>query len=209
MAAPSVRQSEHWERVFGEKRDDEVSWFQERPTISLDLIAKTGVTNDEKIVDVGAGASRLVDGLLDAGYHDLVVVDLAETALAKVRARLGARASEVQWLTRDVTQWQPETVFDVWHDRAVFHFMVRPEERDAYGVTLRRALKVGGHAILATFASDGPERCSGLPVVRYEPDELAVVLGSDFRRIESIREAHITPAGNVQSFQYSRFERIR
>ncbi len=209
MVAFEVRQSEHWEQVFGEKREDEVSWFQERPATSLDMIAKTGVPKNAKIVDVGAGASRLVDGLLDAGYRDLVVIDVAEAAVAKARARLGARASTVEWLVRDVTAWEPETVFDVWHDRALFHFMVQPEERRAYLASLRRALKVGGHAIIATFASDGPERCSGLPVVRYEPDDLAAVLGIDFRLIESVREAHVTPLGKLQSFQYSNFERVR
>lgn len=209
MVAPERTSREHWDEVFGEKREDEVSWFQERPGMSLDLIARTGVTKSATIVDVGAGASRLVDELLDAGYRELVIVDLAAAALAQARARLGARASSVQWLVRDVTQWAPEALFDVWHDRAVFHFMAQPENRAAYLATLRRALKVGGHAIIATFASDGPERCSGLPVVRYEPEALAAVLGADFRRISSVREAHVTPAGKVQSFQYSHFERVR
>ncbi|MEB2283555.1 MAG: class I SAM-dependent methyltransferase [Myxococcales bacterium] len=209
MAVPSLPEREHWETVFREKHEDEVSWFQERAAISLQLIANTGVAKTASIVDVGAGASRLVDGLLAAGYRDLLVVDLAEAALAKARARLKERASEVRWLVRDVTTWVPEERFDVWHDRALFHFMVHPEDREAYLTTLRRALSVGGHAIFATFASDGPESCSGMPVQRYEPETLAQALGADFHLVESVRDAHVTPANKVQSFQYSRFERVR
>lgn len=198
---------QHWETVYREKREDEVSWFQERPGRSLELIERTGLPRDAKIVDVGGGASRLVDALLDAGYSDLAVVDIAEAALARTRARLGARADRVRWIASDLTSWTPDAMFDLWHDRAVFHFMVTPEDRSAYLANLRRAVKPGGHVILATFAANGPERCSGLPVQRYEPAELAAVLGEELRLVESIREEHPTPAGRVQAFQYSRFQR--
>lgn len=196
---------EHWEAVFREKREDEVSWFQERPRTSLDLLAKTGVPRDARIVDVGGGASRLVDALLEAGYRDVTVLDIAEAALAKARARVGDRA---RWVASDVLAWSPETTFDVWHDRAVFHFMVRPEERDAYRATMLRALRRGGHAIVATFAANGPEKCSGLPVQRYEPEELAAALGPELRLVEHLHEEHFTPAGKRQAFQFSRFERV-
>lgn len=198
---------EHWEKVYREKEERGVSWFQERPSTSLDLIARTGVGRSAKIVDVGGGASRLVDALLDAGYEDLVVVDIAGAALARARERLADRAERVAWVTSDLTTWTPERVFAVWHDRAVFHFMVRPEERRAYLETLRRALRRGGHAILATFAADGPSLCSGLPVRRYDPEALAEEIGPPFRLVESVREEHLTPAGKVQAFQYCRFER--
>ena len=206
--APDPRR-EHWETVFREKEEGEVSWFQERPKTSLDLIARTGLDGSAKIVDVGGGASRLVDGLLDAGYSDVVVVDIAEAALAKARERLGERAERVRWIARDLLQWIPDTTFDVWHDRAVFHFMVRPEDRAVYLANMRRAVKPGGHVIIATFAKNGPEKCSGLPVQRYEPDELAAQLGSEFRLVESMHEEHATPAGKMQAFQFSRFQRGR
>jgi ubiquinone/menaquinone biosynthesis C-methylase UbiE len=159
-------------------------------------------------VDVGGGASRLVDGLLDAGYSDIVVVDIAEAALAKARGRLGSRAQGVRWIASDLLQWTPDAMFDLWHDRAVFHFMVRAEDRSAYLATLRRAVKRGGQVIIATFTKNGPEKCSGLPVERYEPEDLAAQLGPEFRLMESLREEHATPAGRIQAFQYSRFQRV-
>jgi ubiquinone/menaquinone biosynthesis C-methylase UbiE len=151
----------------------------------------------------------LVDGLLDAGYSDLVVVDIAEAALAKARERLGPRARHVRWIASDLLQWTPDAMFDIWHDRAVFHFMVRSEDRTAYLANMRRAVKRGGHVIIATFAANGPEKCSGLPIQRYEPDELAAQLGAEFRLVESLHEEHTTPGGKLQAFQYSRFQRVR
>lgn len=198
---------EHWNKVYGEKREDEVSWFQVRPDASLDLIARTRVDPNAKIVEVGGGASRLVDALLDAGYRDVLVVDIAAPALTQAKARLGSSASRVKWLTSDVTRWEPDAPFDVWHDRAVFHFMVNPEERKAYRETMLRAVKRGGNVIIGTFASDGPERCSGLPVRRYEPNTIAAELGPDLELVESVREDHVTPGGKVQRFQFSRFVR--
>jgi 2-polyprenyl-3-methyl-5-hydroxy-6-metoxy-1,4-benzoquinol methylase len=197
----------HWERVYGQRREDEVSWFQARPGTSLDLIARTGAGLDARIVDVGGGASRLVDALVEAGYRDVVVLDLASAALERAKARLGASAARASWVQRDVAGWAPDAPFDVWHDRAVFHFMVTPEERQAYRATLMRALKPGGQAIIATFASDGPERCSGLPVRRYEPEQLAAELGDGFQLVERLREEHLTPGGKMQRFQFSRLQR--
>jgi trans-aconitate methyltransferase len=198
---------QHWERIYGEKADDEVSWHQARPATSLRLIANAGPGAGARIVDVGGGASRLVDALLDTGFQHVTVLDLAEAALDKAKRRVGRRASSVAWVQADVTCWAPEAAFDVWHDRAVFHFMVRPEDREAYRGTLRRALRPGGQAIIATFAPDGPERCSGLPVARYDPEALAAELGDGFRLVESCREDHVTPSGKVQRFQFSRLVR--
>ncbi|HYD42228.1 MAG TPA: class I SAM-dependent methyltransferase [Anaeromyxobacter sp.] len=197
----------HWERVYAEKAEQEVSWFQEVPATSLRLVAATGAGRDARIVDVGGGASRLVDALLADGYGRITVLDLAAPALDRARQRLGPRAASVSWIAADVTSWTPDGTYDVWHDRAVFHFLVRPEHRAAYRATLLRALGAGGHAIVATFAADGPERCSGLPVARYDPDALAAELGPELRLVESLREEHRTPGGKVQRFQYSRFVR--
>jgi len=198
---------DHWEAVFREKSEDEVSWFQQRPSTSLAMIAKTGADKSARIVDVGGGASRLVDALLDEGYRNVAVLDVASSALARARERLGGRADRVQWVVSDLLVWSPDTTLDVWHDRAVFHFMTRPEERAGYLATMRRALAPGGHAIIATFATNGPEKCSGLPVRRYDPEGLAAELGAEFRLIESASEEHPTPAGKMQAFQYSRFRR--
>lgn len=199
---------EHWESIYGTRAEDEVSWFQARPSISLALIGRTGVGLDGRIIDVGAGTSRLVDALLDAGHRQLTVLDIAEGALDMARRRLGARVSAVTWIAADVTSWDPGAAFDLWHDRAVYHFMVRLEARRAYLATMRRALRGGGHAIIGTFASDGPERCSGLPVMRYEPEALAAELGPEFRLVESVRDEHLTPGGKIQPFQFSLFVRV-
>jgi cysteine desulfurase len=202
---PSLR--DYWQGVYEQKGEEEVSWFQALPQTSLDLIARTGVAQDARIVDLGGGASRLVDALLASGFSRVTVVDIAAAALERARRRLGARASAVTWVASDVAAWTPGSTFDLWHDRAVFHFMVRDEDRNAYLATLRRALRSGGHAIIGTFASDGPERCSGLPVRRYEPEMVAAELGTGFRLVESVREEHVTPGGKVQRFQFSRFVR--
>jgi SAM-dependent methyltransferase len=196
---------EHWQGVYSGKAEDQVSWYQASPATSLELISRAGVGRQARLVDVGGGASRLVDELLEAGYERLTVLDLAPAALELARARLGSRAARATWVAADVCAWEPAEPFDLWHDRAVFHFLVQPEQRAAYRERLRRALRGGGHAVLATFARDGPERCSGLPVERYDPETLARELGAGFTLVESRREEHVTPGGKVQRFQFSRF----
>jgi SAM-dependent methyltransferase len=198
---------EHWQDVYARKRDEEVSWYQAFPATSIDLVSRTGAGHAARIIDVGGGASRLVDALLALGFERVTVLDLAETALDHARARLADRAAAVAWVAADVRTWRPDAPFDVWHDRAAFHFMVQPEDREAYLATLHRAVASGGHAILGTFAADGPELCSGLPVLRWEPDALAREIGPKFRLVESLREDHVTPDGKVQKFQFSRFVR--
>ncbi len=207
-AGPEPRPArEHWQDVYAQKAEDAVSWYQAFPAASIDLVSRTKAGPGARIVDVGGGASRLVDALLALGHERVAVLDVAEAALERARARLGDRASRVEWIAADVRTWTPQGSFDVWHDRATFHFMVTPADREAYFATLLRALRGGGHAIVATFASDGPERCSGLPVMRWEPDALAAALGPAFRLVDSLREDHLTPAGKVQRFQYSWFQR--
>jgi ubiquinone/menaquinone biosynthesis C-methylase UbiE len=196
-------QKAHWETVYRTKRTDELSWFQREPAISLDLIHRAAPETSARIIDVGGGTSRLVDELCRAGYSDITVLDLSPTALAKARARLGDAATRVRWLEADVlTARLPEAGFDLWHDRAVFHFLTSPSDRDAYLAQVRRAVRSGGHVLVATFAEDGPTKCSGLPVARYSADALRDAFGRAFQLIESTREHHVTPSGTRQSFVY-------
>ena len=195
----------HWQDVYTTKGENEVSWFQERPSISLQFIESAGGGLDAAIVDIGGGASRLVDALLEAGYCNLTVLDLSEAALAASQKRIGPRAASVKWLTADVTTWQPSEQYDVWHDRAAFHFLTEEKDRQAYISRLKAALRNGGQAIIGTFAMNGPERCSGLPVMRYDAASLATLLGPDFRLLANRVEEHRTPWAASQIFQFSRF----
>ena len=197
----------HWENVYRAKGERDVSWFEESPALSLDLIRTTGVDSKAAIVDIGGGAARLVDALLDDGFEDVSVLDLSETALAASKARLGARAAAVHWLVADVTNWDPPRAYDVWHDRAVFHFLTEAQERAAYAARAVKGVRAGGHVIIGTFAPDGPERCSGLPVARHDAASIGAVLGSAFTLIESRRHDHRTPTGAIQRFQFSRYKK--
>lgn len=193
----------HWEEVYATKSPTAVSWFQPHAALSLQLVEQTGVPKDAGIIDVGGGASTLVDDLLDAGYSNLTVLDLSDAALAASRARLGSRADAVHWLVGDITQITlPEQAYAVWHDRAVFHFLTTEPQRDAYVAAVMRAVKPGGHVIVATFAEDGPEKCSGLPVARYSAQGLHAQFGNPFTLLRQQREEHHTPFGTVQQFIY-------
>lgn len=197
----------HWDDIYARKDETEVSWFQAVPELSLQLIAETGAAADSSIIDVGGGASRLVDALLERSFSRLTVLDLSANALSKAKARLGEHAARVEWIVADVTTWIPRAQYDVWHDRAAFHFLTEADDRRRYAEILDEALAPGGHAIIATFASDGPEKCSGLPVVRYDPASLADALGPSFRLLGSRRHEHVTPWGSTQAFQFSTFVR--
>ncbi len=202
---PSESRRDHWEGVYAKKGENEVSWFQENPAPSLELIAQVGATASSAIIDIGGGASRLVDKLVERGFKDLTVLDLSGAALEVVKARLGQDASRVHWIVADATAWEPPKPYDIWHDRAAFHFLTQEDDRSAYVARLRRALQPGGYAIIATFAPDGPERCSGLQVVRYDPASLGKTLGSTFQLVDTRLNIHATPWGTEQSFQYSVF----
>lgn len=194
---------DHWENVYSTKPTDGVGWFQPRAEQSLRLIAETGVALSASIIDVGGGASTLVDDLLQAGYTKLSVLDLSAAALAASRRRLGAPGDAVQWIEADITTAAlPPHAYDVWHDRAVFHFLTSPHARQAYVDAVLRAVKPGGHVIVATFAEDGPSECSGLPVVRYSPDGLHAEFGAPFTLLRHEKEAHRTPFGTLQQFVY-------
>jgi SAM-dependent methyltransferase len=205
MSEPS-RQA-HWQGVYTAKGEKEVSWYQDNPAPSLDLIALTGASRGSAIVDIGGGASRLVDHLLARHFERLTVLDLSAAALETARARLGDDAKRVRWEVADVTKWNPSAIYDVWHDRAAFHFLTDAADQSAYVERVRSAVKAGGHVIIGTFAPDGPERCSGLPIVRHDAASLSAVLGPDFELIDTRRHDHVTPWGAVQRFQFSTFRR--
>ena len=195
----------HWQKVYTTKGDRDLSWFQELPTVSLRLIEAAGLSLDTCVLDVGGGASRLVDTLLAKGVGCVCVLDIAAQALTRTQARLGPDGGRVKWIVADVTgPWVAKPV-DIWHDRAAFHFLTDASDRASYLAQLRRHLKPGGTAIIATFGPDGPEKCSGLPVVRYSPEALVAELGPGFALVESVPELHQTPSGKTQAFQYSRF----
>ncbi len=195
----------HWEDVYKRKDDLDVSWFQERPDDSLLLIRESGLALTAPVIDVGGGTSRLVDGLLERGFSDITVLDIAANALQRSRERLGPAGDRVHWLVADVTTWTPPRRYGLWHDRAVFHFLTDTADWAAYRRNLEAGLMPQGLAIIASFALDGPERCSGLPVIRYSPDTLSAELGAQFRLLDSRSVEHITPAGRSQRFQYSVF----
>lgn len=197
----------HWDGIYNARPLDEVSWHQAHPERSLALIAATGLGHEARILDVGGGASRLVDCLLDAGYQQLTVLDVSAIALDHARTRLGPRAHLVEWLEADATAFDLGHAVDIWHDRAVFHFLTEPADRAAYLARLDRHLSPQGQIIIATFALDGPERCSNLPVVRYSAETLAQTMGAGFQLVDSQTEQHLTPRGASQSFLYHRFRR--
>ena len=193
----------HWEKVYRTKRPNEVSWYRPHLEVSLQLIEEAAPNRDRQIIDVGGGESTLVDDLLARGYRNLSVLDVSLTALDVAKGRLGERADTVNWLCGDVTTFafRPHQ-YDVWHDRAVFHFLTEPKERAAYVRQVARAVKPGGHVIVATFGPEGPTQCSGLNVVRYDPDSLHSEFGTSFQLVKHLTELHQTPAGSVQQFTY-------
>ncbi|HZW42789.1 MAG TPA: class I SAM-dependent methyltransferase [Dermatophilaceae bacterium] len=211
--------AEHWDTVYGTKATDEVSWFQRQPTTSQRLLTSVSSPSGA-VIDVGAGASTLVDTLLDAGWSDVTVLDVSAKALALVRARVSDRVSDrphdpprerpgsASFVVADVLTWRPERTYDAWHDRAVFHFLVHPDQRDQYVATASRAVRSGGVVVLGTFAADGPTQCSGLPTARYDAVGLAAVFEPGFSLEHSEREEHETPGGAVQPFTWVVLRRI-
>ncbi len=194
---------QHWEQVYVTKASDSVSWFQEHADQSLRFIHNTGLGTNAAIIDVGGGASNLVDDLVAEGYTDLTVLDLSSAALAVAKQRLGKQADAVHWMEGDITRAEfPEYRFDIWHDRAVFHFLTDPADRHAYVERVMHAVRPDGHVIVATFAADGPEKCSGLPVMRYQPEGLHAEFGDAFLLVAHEKEVHHTPFGTDQQFVY-------
>jgi SAM-dependent methyltransferase len=200
-----MNRQQHWNQVYQTKGPQDVSWYQRRPELSLAFIAASGLSKDAGIIDVGGGASTLIDCLLDAGYTRLAVLDVSGVALTQTRARLGARAAGVEWFETDVTAFEPPHRFGLWHDRAVFHFLMAPEDRHGYVAAVRRTLQPGGTFVVATFAMDGPPQCSGLDVMRYDEQTIVTELGPEFTLQEVRRETHLTPWESEQRFLYFRF----
>ena len=199
---------EHWRHVYEARRADEVSWYQASPAPSLEALDRLGAAPGKSLVDVGAGASLLADELLGRGWTDVTLVDVSKPALEASRQRLGDRAGQVRWEVADLRHWRPDRAFDIWHDRAVYHFLTDPGDRAGYKRALADGTHRGSHIIIATFAPDGPEKCSGLPVQRYDAPALAAELGPDFRLVDDRRETHVTPRGAEQRFQWCVLERL-
>jgi SAM-dependent methyltransferase len=197
----------HWQRVYQERPVDQVSWFQTEPRVSLAMIAAAGLGVEDRIIDVGGGASVLVDYLLQRGYVRPTVLDISAAALEHSRARLGAAAEGVDWVVADVTEFRPDGTYALWHDRAVFHFLTQEPERRAYVRTLDAALRPGGQVVIATFAKGGPEKCSGLDVVQYDAASLCAELGAGYELLETRDEVHTTPRAAAQKFAYFRLRR--
>ena len=206
MSAPhEAGTAEHWDHRYASIGDATVSWFQADPATSVELIGSVAGST-ASVVDVGGGASHLVDRLLEVGYRDLTVVDLSTEALTTARDRVGE--APVTWVVADVRDWQPVRTFDVWHDRAAYHFLTDPDDQQHYWQLVHDTVVPGGHVIVATFADDGPEQCSGLPVTRYSASQLAVAMGERFTVLESQSEQHTTPTGGTQSFVWVLARRI-
>lgn len=203
-----MNQREHWEHVYSTRTPDKVGWYRPHLETSLNWIRKIVPDRKTNIIDVGGGASTLVDDLLADGYRSITVVDLSKTALATARNRLGKNAEAVNWLEGDITTVSlPADHYDLWHDRAVFHFLTAPEQRQQYVCQLLKAIKTDGHLIIATFAPEAPPKCSGLPVERYSVDQLAMTLGQEFTLKQHLKEMHVTPGGIEQMYLYCHFQK--
>jgi SAM-dependent methyltransferase len=203
-----MSREQHWQKVYQTKAPDAVSWYRPHLEVSIELLERAGLASDSRLIDVGGGASTLVDDLLARGLRHVTVLDVSAEALAIARRRLGARESEVTWLAADVLEAGLEPGgFDLWHDRAVFHFLTDSVDAMRYAAQAAAAVRGGGHAVIGGFAPDGPEKCSGLPVARRSAEDIAAILGPAFRLVEKRAQQHVTPAGAVQSFNYALLRR--
>ena len=198
-------QKDHWENVYQKHSPTEVGWYQAYPERSLKLIHNTGAGTDSSIIDVGVGTSKLSKHLLDQGYEKLAVLDISGNSIERAKSQIGEKSSEINWIEADVTKYSFMEQYDIWHDRAVFHFLTKAEDRKKYINSLNQALKLNGHLIIATFSLEAPTKCSGLSVVRYSPETLQSELGDNFILAEALVEAHVTPSGVKQNFIFCRF----
>ena len=205
----SFDRKSHWEGVYGNKKPTEVSWYQTEPKISLGLIASTGVDYKAKIIDIGGGASVLVDKLLDEGFKDLTVLDISSKAIDFAKKRLGKQAKNVMWIEADITDFDSSAKYDLWHDRAVFHFLTNGEDRKKYVECMDGAVNPDGHVIISAFAIDGPLKCSGLDIERYSPEKMKAEIGDSFELVNSVNEIHVTPSNKEQKFSYFYFKKVR
>lgn len=197
----------HWEKVYTTKQPDEVSWTQEVPQISLDLIHALQLPKTAAIIDIGGGDSKLVDYLLGEGFEHITVLDISVQALERAKARLGEQASKVTWIVQDITTFTPTTTFDLWHDRAAFHFLTTETQISKYLATAKESVKDGGYTVIGTFSTSGPEKCSGLPIKQYSEATLTDLLNNGFEKIKCVTENHITPFNTTQHFLFCSFKR--
>lgn len=208
MGGSDLDRKQHWDGVYSGKPARQTSWHQDLPRISLSMIANTGLKREAALIDVGGGASLLVDHLLDQGYRDLTVLDVSRAALDQARERLQDHASRVNWIEADITRYEPDRQFDLWHDRAAFHFLTSARDRQRYLEALDKAVAPGGHVIIAAFAPTGPEKCSGLDIVQYDAPKISGELGEGFVLREQEEESHTTPQRREQAFNFFRFQKI-
>ncbi len=204
----SFNRKSHWESIYAKTIPTEVGWYQVEPAVSLELIASTGVGHADKIIDVGGGASVLVDKLLCQGFQDLTVLDVSSKALDYAKERLGSEAEAVKWIEADVTKFELPEKYDLWHDRAVFHFLTEENDRKKYVQNMEEALNPGGHVIIVAFSIDGPLKCSGLNVERYSPEKMKNELGDSFELVKATDEGHMTPGGKEQKYTYCYFKNL-
>jgi 2-polyprenyl-3-methyl-5-hydroxy-6-metoxy-1,4-benzoquinol methylase len=198
---------EHWEKIYQEKAPNQVSWFKTNPDISLELISSSGIDKSKSIIDVGGGASVLVDKLIEKNFLDLAVLDISAAAIQHAKKRLGDNAGRVKWVVSDITQFEPARQYDLWHDWAVFHFFTDPDDRKKYIKVLDKTVKANGFVIIATFSLEGPLKCSGLNVERYDAQKLSTELGNHFTLIKNIEQTHLTPWHSEQKFSYCLFKK--
>lgn len=198
---------EHWDTVYRDKQPHEVSWWQDHPHTSLDFIHSFNTPKTAQIIDIGGGDSRVVDCLLDEGFDNITVLDISERAIERAKLRLGGRSQRITWVVGDIVDYRPATMFDVWHDRATFHFLTSKPLVERYASIAERSIKHGGYLVLGTFSSTGPKMCSGLPVQRYEEASLTSELRNGFDKVKCIREDHVTPFNTKQNFLFCSFRR--
>jgi 2-polyprenyl-3-methyl-5-hydroxy-6-metoxy-1,4-benzoquinol methylase len=197
----------HWESIFKARPDAEHSWYQPNPEASLTMLKQCGLTTDARVIDVGAGDSKLVDELLERGYRNISVLDISATALDRTKRRLGSRGDHLHWIVSDVLDFEPQERFDAWHDRAAFHFLLTETDVRRYADLVTKAIRPGGCLVIGTFSLKGPKNCSGLEIRQYDSDQLSRVFGDSFILIQSFQDTHITPAGVHQEFVFCRFRR--
>jgi 2-polyprenyl-3-methyl-5-hydroxy-6-metoxy-1,4-benzoquinol methylase len=203
----NINRTDYWQKIYQQKSSDSVSWYQQQASGSFQLIKKSASCLTDPVIDIGSGASVLVDQLVDAGFSQLSILDISAAALQISKQRLAGASKDIEWLVDDVTQFTPSRQYRVWHDRAVFHFLTIEQDRRAYVAALKQALMPGGYAVIATFSIGGPKQCSGLPTVQYDADKICMALGDGFTLLDQMTENHITPAQSTQIFSYFRFKK--
>jgi len=197
----------HWETIYSTKTPEQLSWTQDVPRTSLDFINAFYLPKNARIIDIGGGDSRLVDFLLAQGFLDITILDISEEALHRARLRLGDKAAHVKWIVSDITDFQPDVPYDLWHDRATFHFLTAQPQVTRYLSIARKTVHTGGYAIIGTFSDNGPEKCSGLPIRQYTEKDLTQELNNGFQKIKCITEDHLTPFNTLQNFLFCSFKR--